>query len=50
MRPRPRVKQIGLTIPQASSFKLAVKPVGKTAKKLKKQIKKQLKKSKAKAR
>ena len=44
------VKQIGLTIPQASSFTLAVKPVGKTAKKLKKQIKKQLrKKRKAKA-
>jgi hypothetical protein len=39
------VKQVGLTIPQASSFKLAVKPVGKTAKKLKKQLKK---KSKAK--
>jgi hypothetical protein len=33
------VKQVGLTIPQASSFKLAVKPVGKTAKKLKKQLK-----------
>jgi hypothetical protein len=44
------VKQVGLTIPQASSFKLAVKPVGKTAKKLNKQIKKQLrKKRKAKA-
>jgi hypothetical protein len=44
------VKQIGLTIPQASSFNLAVKPVGKTAKKLNKQIKKQLKKKhKAKA-
>jgi hypothetical protein len=44
------VKQVGLTIPQASSFKLAVKPVGKTAKKLSKQIKKQLrKKRKAKA-
>jgi hypothetical protein len=39
------VKQIGLTIPVASSFKLAVKPKGKTAKKLKKQLKK---KSKAK--
>jgi hypothetical protein len=38
------VKQIGLTIPQASSFSLAVKPVGKTAKKLNKQIKKQLRK------
>jgi hypothetical protein len=34
------VKQIGLTLTQASSFKLAVKPKGKTAKKLKKQIKK----------
>jgi hypothetical protein len=44
------VKQIGLTITQASSFSLAVKPVGKTAKKLNKQIKKQLrKKRKAKA-
>ena len=44
------VKQVGLTITQASSFKLAVKPVGKTAKKLSKQIKKQLrKKHKAKA-
>jgi hypothetical protein len=44
------VKQIGLTISQASSFNLAVKPVGKTAKKLNKQIKKQLrKKRKAKA-
>jgi hypothetical protein len=44
------VKQIGLTIPQASSFTLAVKPIGKTAKKLNKQIKKQLrKKRKAKA-
>jgi virginiamycin B lyase len=44
------VKQIGLTISQASSFSLAVKPVGKTAKKLNKQIKKQLKKKrKAKA-
>ena len=44
------VKQVGLTITQASSFKLAVKPTGKTAKKLSKQIKKQLrKKSKAKA-
>jgi hypothetical protein len=37
------VKQIGLTITQASSFKLAVKPVGKTAKKLKKQLKKKRK-------
>ena len=37
------VKQVGLTIPQASSFKLAVKPVGKTAKKLKKQLKKKSK-------
>jgi virginiamycin B lyase len=45
------VKQVGLTVPQASSFNLAVKPVGKTAKKLNKQIKKQLrKKRKAKAR
>jgi virginiamycin B lyase len=44
------VKQVGLTITQASSFKLAVKPTGKTAKKLSKQIKKQLKKKrKAKA-
>jgi hypothetical protein len=44
------VKQIGLTITQASSFKLAVKPTGKTAKKLNKQVKKQLKKKrKAKA-
>jgi hypothetical protein len=44
------VKQIGLTITQASSFKLAVKPTGKTAKTLNKQIKKQLKKKrKAKA-
>ena len=44
------VKQVGLTITQASSFKLAVKPTGKTAKKLNKQVKKQLKKkSKAKA-
>lgn len=34
------VKQQGLTITAASSFKLAVKPVGKTAKKLKKQVKK----------
>jgi hypothetical protein len=34
------VKQVGLTITQASSFKLAVKPKGKTAKKLKKQLKK----------
>jgi hypothetical protein len=44
------VKQVGLTINQASSFKLAVKPTGKTAKKLNKQVKKQLrKKNKAKA-
>jgi hypothetical protein len=44
------VKQVGLTLTQASSFNLAVKPVGKTAKKLNKQIKKQLrKKVKAKA-
>ncbi len=44
------VKQVGLTLTQASPFPLAVKPVGKTAKKLKKQIKKQLrKKRKAKA-
>jgi hypothetical protein len=44
------VKQVGLTIPQASSFNLAVKPIGKTAKKLSKQVKKQLgKKRKAKA-
>jgi hypothetical protein len=34
------VKQVGLTITQASSFKLAVKPTGKTAKKLNKQVKK----------
>jgi hypothetical protein len=34
------VKQIGLTITQASAFKLAVKPKGKTAKKLKKQVSK----------
>ena len=34
------VKQQGLTITSASSFTLAVKPVGKTAKKLKKQAKK----------
>jgi hypothetical protein len=33
------VKQVGLTITGASSFKLAVKPVGKTKKKLKKQVK-----------
>jgi virginiamycin B lyase len=39
------VKQVGLTVTQASSFKLPVKPKGKTAKKLKKQLKK---KSKAK--
>jgi hypothetical protein len=37
------VKQQGLTITQASSFKLAVKPVGKTAKKLKKQLKRKRK-------
>jgi hypothetical protein len=44
------VKQVGLTVTQASSFKLAVKPTGKTAKKLNKQVKKQLrKKRKAKA-
>jgi hypothetical protein len=44
------VKQIGLTITQASSFTLPVKPIGKTARKLNKQIKKQLlKKRKAKA-
>jgi virginiamycin B lyase len=44
------VKQVGLTITQAASFTLAVKPTGKTAKKLNKQIKKQLKKKrKAKA-
>jgi Low-density lipoprotein receptor repeat class B len=34
------VKQVGLTITGASSFKLPVKPTGKTAKKLKKQVKK----------
>jgi hypothetical protein len=34
------VKQQGLTLTAAGSFKLAVKPVGKTAKKLKKQVKK----------
>jgi hypothetical protein len=34
------VKQVGLTITQASSFTLPVKPTGKTAKKLKKQVKK----------
>jgi hypothetical protein len=44
------VKQVGLTLTQASSFSLAVKPTGKTSKKLSKQIKKQLrKKNKAKA-
>jgi hypothetical protein len=44
------VKEVGLTITQASSFQLPVKPVGKTAKKMNKQIKKQLrKKHKAKA-
>jgi hypothetical protein len=44
------VKQVALTITQASSFSLPVKPQGKTAKKLNKQIKKQLrKKRKAKA-
>jgi virginiamycin B lyase len=40
------VKPQSLTIPAASSFKLAVKPKGKTAKKLKKQLKR---KGKAKA-
>jgi hypothetical protein len=34
------VKQQGLTLTAAGSFKLAVKPTGKTAKKLKKQVKK----------
>ena len=34
------VKQVGLTINGASSFKLPVKPKGKTAKKLKRQVKK----------
>jgi low-density lipoprotein receptor class B len=34
------VKQQGLTVTAASSFTLAVKPVGKTAKKLKKQVRK----------
>jgi low-density lipoprotein receptor class B len=34
------VKQVGLTVTQASSFTLAVKPQGKTAKKLKKQVQK----------
>jgi hypothetical protein len=34
------VKQQGLTLTAAGSFKLAVKPIGKTAKKLKKQVKK----------
>jgi hypothetical protein len=34
------VKQVGLTLTQAGSFKLPVKPKGKTAKKLKKQVKK----------
>ena len=34
------VKQVGLTITQASSFTVPVKPIGKTAKKLKKQVKK----------
>jgi hypothetical protein len=34
------VKQVGLTITQASSFTLPVKPKGKTAKKLKRQVKK----------
>jgi hypothetical protein len=34
------VKQVGLTLTGASSFKLPVKPKGKTAKKLKKQVKK----------
>jgi hypothetical protein len=37
------VKQVGLTIGQASSFTLAIKPQGKTAKKLKKQLKKKRK-------
>ncbi|MGH2982699.1 MAG: hypothetical protein ACRDK5_00345 [Solirubrobacterales bacterium] len=34
------VKQVGLTITGASSFKLPIKPVGKTKKKLNKQVKK----------
>ncbi len=34
------VKQVGLTLTQASSFELPVKPKGKVAKKLKKQVKK----------
>jgi hypothetical protein len=34
------VKQVGLTITQASAFNLPVKPTGKTAKKLKKQVRK----------
>jgi hypothetical protein len=34
------VKQVGLTITQASSFTVPVKPIGKTAKKLKKQVSK----------
>jgi hypothetical protein len=34
------VKGVGLTITQASSFKLAVKPTGKTSKKLNKAVKK----------
>ena len=34
------VKQVGLTVNQASPFTLPVKPTGKTAKKLKKQVKK----------
>lgn len=37
------VKPQGLTIPAASSFKVAVKPRGKTAKKLKKQLRKKRK-------
>jgi hypothetical protein len=37
------VKQVGLTIPQATSFTVPVKPQGKTAKKLKKQLKKKRK-------
>jgi hypothetical protein len=34
------VKQVGLTLTQASSFKVPIKPQGKTAKKLNKQVKK----------
>jgi virginiamycin B lyase len=37
------VKQVGLTIPQATSFTVPVKSQGKTAKKLKKQLKKKRK-------